>query len=1853
MSESNNYERTVWATGDLITADKMNNSEKQIDNVTNALNIGNGCQCLYLTPGYSYRTINGKLEKDMYKSPTFNDGGTVKVACKEGDIFVINGTGASTSRLWVFTDFSEETILRTAATNATASNLILKAPKNSSFLVINSTTNMLSFKGLTPYVSDELLKTSAQSASLVPLDFLPDGVSLIQTTKFGYINPRVNPIDLNPTSSEVMEHAVVECAPGEQFYLNVRGAASGRAYAFADTNLAPLTDTIAASDTEYHGILTAPENAAYLIINNRLDPDSVFFHSYKGAIEDATSKFGMWNGYFRQCININTVDQQIEIPAQRIIIGNKQIDVPETQLQYDYSKVYINLYYDRLSKGFKILNSKNDTPPLGYYFMGVWRKGQEEHAAINGSFAVNGKENYEDIIDNKISDFNDSLTANMILPGQEDMGWIGNWIRPEVVSFKGVRDKIYWAFTAKSGAKGIAEYDFDSGRIIKRNLHKLRTRDLHNDLAIHIFDNGIILCAYSTGHNTDKNVRIRKSLYPENIECFTDELVLPCEGATTYAQLVESSGKLYLFYRNSVLKWAYRYSTDNGDTWSDEVNLIVSDAQYYCVFEKTTNADVLRVIMYTNPQLPELLDTNFRQAFFHTDTNTLYNSDNTTVLGQSDVDKNNITILVPNDENLPNQRLLDVAISDIDRPLLVYAPFTPPASGGVYRIFDSGVTHDIVACGAVLLSNTPYYLGAKFIDTTQMIVFHGSGAEGGIDIGTIYNYDGTNVTPVKDIYNEHRGSENIRNFYPIIDANKKVIMWLRGIYGKSYREFQTNAMIYSINDDRIVPISYSQISTEMNDLKNNLETEKLERREAIYNAKNAIGSIIDFSKQNILDESFEDGAILNDGTDGTNINYLRTDYQPILSNKSLYFVRENQPYQAKIYFYTISKEFISSAQIFSANTAVLVSNGTIISPENAAYFRLQLPNPMNGGIMLSYTYVGEYHPTTYYNNIKLANEIININNLDSQLRNIAEQAPINNEIINDLTTFTSSENFFDGTFPILKKYLETDGSEATGVNNCATDFIAVDSSKSTLYFLRSNQPYLLNIVFYNANKEAIMNTSTSARSAVYSAATTDLRAVKAIPENAAFFRMYTVTANYSGTLAISYEELDEYVEYEQKYTLANESVRINNLSKTLRDSINAKASQRLYGKNIAFMGDSVIGNFYDNAGESIGICNIIEQKTGAKVINCAFGGTRMAYRYSTSDTYSDWNKLSGVELAKSIAKTKTMDVEEAFSEQTAAATALASGITAYFTDRINSIKAIDWEKIDFILWEYGTNDFSTNVALNGNALNTYAFIPMYQTAIQTILEAYPHIQIILITPTWRWYRDDNTGEYLESGDTHKEKDYLGNWSTLPDFVNAIFEIANDNHLQVIDNYYALGANPYTYLEYFKSTDGVHPNANGRIRIAQRIIDTINSGESTLLPQKAEEKTKQFINKWYNENFPGGENIIPNASVRIYQRGIIYTSYDFTKGADHSILLMPTLNGNIKQANIFFDRPDIVDIIGVQSINIIMYISNRANISTAQFRIRTNNVTLDYGITNKITEGWNNISININTQTYENIASWGAADSFRLYFTGANTNDFEIYISSISLNRSSKANLIFVDDHAYHGFKEKAYPLLKAAGQPVTWAINPGDLGGQVADGESKLTQEDIDELAYDAYSEFSFHNWNPKNNPTETMTPDQLREDYQKCITYLKVHGICPTHLWRAALTQNRANNWWVANEFVEAAAMHNASGGFVTWPFDDPYNVQRVSLHRGKINDAYEDFETQFKPRIDEYFDRLQKTHGTMILYTHGCIDNRLTATSDLHCTVEEIQYLCTKIEQGINDGWLNPTTYNRLRMAEYTNRN
>lgn len=804
------------------------------------------------------------------------------------------------------------------------------------------------------------------------------------------------------------------------------------------------------------------------------------------------------------------------------------------------------------------------------------------------------------------------------------------------------------------------------------------------------------------------------------------------------------------------------------------------------------------------------------------------------------------------------------------------------------------------------------------------------------------------------------------------------------------------------------------------------------------------------------------------------------------------------------------------------------------------------------------------------------------------------------------------DNIFDGIWE--NGNIDNNGQETTTGSYQRTGYIPLDSTQAKLYFVRATQPYSLRLRFYSGTAT---NTYIS-RADAFTSNTTVLKNNVSIPSTAKYLRMVRDLSATGTVLSVYYSDHDSTEPYVEYTTLKDESVSEETLDPELQAKVNAKESL-FDGKTIAFMGDSLVGNVYDETG----ICAILADLTGATVINCGFGGSRMAYRYGSNAQYTYWNALSGAGLATAIASGTWTSQDTAVANMTSA--------LDYFADRLTAIKAIDWTKVDYIMWEYGTNDFMTEVSVSDSSdpTNMYAFENAYRYAIETIQTAYPNIQIIPITPIYRWYQEN--GVFTDDSDTHTQADYLKQIHTLPEFVSKVIEIAKDYKLPCIDDYYSLGANKNTRLEFFDSTDGTHPNADGRRKIAEHI-----AAESFYLNREdnATILSANNINiaDWVYKNRPlNVENLIDIASSFTF----VGTGcngkfeYDDTNGFKRAIV-MSSSDGTTQDLRI--RTGSAINLVGVQKISADVFISGISNVTSVIIAVLGSSSYSFSTSSSKLKNGWNHIEVLTARSETVSDATWSSSDNFRIYVSG--TGAFTVKIASYNLHRIDKGKLIFVDDHGYHEFMTLAYPILKNAGCPVTWAINPGRLGAEITAGSetlSILSQSDIDTLANDPYSEFSFHNWNPSNNPTETMTPDEVRTDIQKCLTYLKQNGICPNHVWRAAWVQNKANNWWVAQDMLEGCACHDATAGYTSWTFENFYNVPRIGVH-GRATSG-----------IDAIFDRLRLTHCTVVLYTHGCVEEQYEGNT-LHATVAEIEYIADKIADGVDDGWLEPTTFNRL---------
>lgn len=378
--------------------------------------------------------------------------------------------------------------------------------------------------------------------------------------------------------------------------------------------------------------------------------------------------------------------------------------------------------------------------------------------------------------------------------GNDDMIWSW-WYYPQVISYEGSRKNLYWGFTNSEGYCGVASYNELTKATDKTLLNKSVAADDHNGLALTMMPDGRIMCVYTGGHNINNEIHIRISDISESIERFSTSIVLRSSGRTCYSQILQYSGKYYLFYRVNNLNWAYRVSSD-GVNWTDEVILISSMIQYYCKFMPTTQDGTIRICMYSNPTSG---DPNIRMGFFDLNTRVVYNADNRTKLGTDNISYSEFSVII---NRLPGltQRIFDVAITEPEKPRILYAAFSAGfmSKNSTYKLYDAGTVTDICQGGCPLW-NPKYQLGASFIGTDKIVLAR---EEAGRDIIELYHYTEGNIEFQKSVYEEIIGDRCVRNARPIVDINGNAFLWHRGYYNPgSYKEFFTDAELYFMESE--------------------------------------------------------------------------------------------------------------------------------------------------------------------------------------------------------------------------------------------------------------------------------------------------------------------------------------------------------------------------------------------------------------------------------------------------------------------------------------------------------------------------------------------------------------------------------------------------------------------------------------------------------------------------------------------------------------------------------------------------------------------------------------------------------------------------------------------------------------------------------------------------------------------------------------------------------------------------------------------------------------------------------------------------------------------------------------------
>lgn len=257
-------------------------------------------------------------------------------------------------------------------------------------------------------------------------------------------------------------------------------------------------------------------------------------------------------------------------------------------------------------------------------------------------------------------------------------------------------------------------------------------------------------------------------------------------------------------------------------------------------------------------------------------------------------------------------------------------------------------------------------------------------------------------------------------------------------------------------------------------------------------------------------------------------------------------------------------------------------------------------------------------------------------------------------------------------------------------------------------------------------------------------------------------------------------------------------------------SQNIKMTQKNNYK-IVNIGDSLWGN-YEGKNSLSGIINDL---IGATTYNCGFGGCRMTQRLNDGG----WNAFSMVNLADSIAANDFTMQDNAISDGFI-------GMPDYFPSHLNTLKSIDFSEIDILTIGFGVNDYMGGkyVENTNNKYDKDYINGALRYSIETIQTAYPNLCIVVVSP--------NFAVWFQNGVVWKTSDepYYNNSTdvTLPDVVNGEETVAREYKCKFINVYFNSGNNRFTALNNFNTTDGVHPNENGRKKmgtyIAYNLLD---------------------------------------------------------------------------------------------------------------------------------------------------------------------------------------------------------------------------------------------------------------------------------------------------------------------------------------------------------------------------------------------------------------------------------------------
>lgn len=242
---------------------------------------------------------------------------------------------------------------------------------------------------------------------------------------------------------------------------------------------------------------------------------------------------------------------------------------------------------------------------------------------------------------------------------------------------------------------------------------------------------------------------------------------------------------------------------------------------------------------------------------------------------------------------------------------------------------------------------------------------------------------------------------------------------------------------------------------------------------------------------------------------------------------------------------------------------------------------------------------------------------------------------------------------------------------------------------------------------------------------------------------------------------------------------------------------------------ILFVGN---GSLAEDKTSDTNLANIVREKTGATVYNCAIPDTYMSMKNETYNASYPYDAFSFYFLCTFFTFGNTDTIAWARNDM--------GTLPAEVEDSLNELKSIDFDELDVLCIYYDAADYRdqrTVIDLENNT-NPTTFCGALYGGLELVKQFYPHVRIIVMSPSYA-YAVDEKGNLSSSF----EKDVLP--ENLAYYVGMQSTVCMEENVSFVDNFY--GSIYEEIAKEYLQDDGILLNEKGHELLAKRFMDALN------------------------------------------------------------------------------------------------------------------------------------------------------------------------------------------------------------------------------------------------------------------------------------------------------------------------------------------------------------------------------------------------------------------------------------------